>query len=265
MISVENLSAGYNGFFIKDINFNVEKGEIFGIIGPNGSGKTTILRAISKVIPIKGGRVLFNGADIRKIGFREFAQNVGVVSQVNEVHFDMKVFDLVLLGRIPHQRFLFTTHNDIEIVKRSLEILGITELKNKYISQLSGGERKLSFISKALAQEPKVLLLDEPTTHLDIYHQVKILNIIKRLKRELNITIIIVLHELNLAIEYCDRLLLLNNGEVYKIGEAQEVLTKETIKGVYHSNVILQENPITHKKHILLMPEGVKTNLSLQI
>lgn len=255
MILVESLCCGYNGFFLKDISFSVKKGEVFGIIGPNGSGKTTILRAISKIIPIKEGRVIFDKMDIRKIGFRRFAQSVGVVSQVEEIAFDMKVKELVLLGRIPHQRFLLTTKSDIEIAEKSMELVGIINFKEKWMSQLSGGERQLAFICRALAQEPKILLLDEPTTHLDISYQVKILNIIRQLNRDLGLTIIIVLHDLNLAIEYLDSLLLLNKGNVYKIGEPSEVLTEETIEEVYKTRVMVSENPVSHKGCVLLRPQ----------
>ncbi|MEW6482941.1 MAG: ABC transporter ATP-binding protein [bacterium] len=255
MVKVEGIFCGYDGFSLKDISFEVKKEEIFGIIGPNGSGKTTLLRAISKAIPIKKGRVLFNGMEIKKIGFKEFARLVGVVSQVEEIAFDMRVDELVLLGRIPHQRFLFTTKNDIEKVREAMEITGIISFKKKYLSKISGGERQLAFISRALCQEPKLLLLDEPTTHLDITHQVEILELIRRLNKELSLTVLIVLHDLNLASEYCDRLLLLKDGETYKIGDPNDVITQKNIEDVYKTIVVVRENPITHKPYVFLVPK----------
>ncbi|MEW6007914.1 MAG: ABC transporter ATP-binding protein [bacterium] len=255
MVKVEGIFCGYDGFSLKDISFEVKKDEIFGIIGPNGSGKTTLLRAITRIIPLKKGTVLFNGTQIKKMGFKEFAKMTGIVSQVEEITFDMEVDELVMLGRIPHQRFLFTTKNDIEKAREAMEITGIISFKEKYLSKISGGERQLAFISRALCQEPKLLFLDEPTTHLDITHQVEILELIRRLNKELSLTVLIVLHDLNLASEYCDRLLLLKNGQTYKIGDPNDVITQKNIEDVYKTRVIIKENPITHKPYVFLVPK----------
>ncbi|MEW6102341.1 MAG: ABC transporter ATP-binding protein [bacterium] len=253
MIKVEGIFCGYNEFSLSDISFNVERGEIFGIIGPNGSGKTTLLRAISKVIPLKKGRVVFEEKDIRKMGFKEFAKMTGVVSQIEEIAFDMRVEDLVMLGRIPHQRFLFTTKKDTEVIEKSMEITGIMDKRKKYISKLSGGERQLVFISRALASCPRILLLDEPTTHLDITHQIEVLNLVRKLNKEMFLTVIIVLHDLNLASEYCDRLILLSGGKIYNIGSPEEVLTYQAIEDVYKTRVIVRENPMSHKPYVFLV------------
>ncbi|MDI6758956.1 MAG: ABC transporter ATP-binding protein [Candidatus Omnitrophota bacterium] len=255
MLEIEALTCAYDsGFILQDINFKVENKEFICIIGPNGSGKTTLLRAMSGLLKPVKGRVLFESRDIGKIGFKELARNIAVVSQGLEIAF-MRVEEFVLMGRIPHFKKLqlLETKTDLEIAQRSMDLTDTLRFRNRLMSQISAGERQLVFIARALTQEPKLLLLDEPTTHLDITHQVGVLNLIKRLNRELAITVIMVLHDLNLASEYCRRLILLKDGKIFREGAREDVINYKTIEEVYKIAAVVQKNPVSGKPYVLLV------------
>jgi len=163
----------------------------------------------------------------------------------------------VLLGRIPHfKKFQFLeTNKDLEIVEEVMKLTGVLEIKDRFLKETSGGERQLVLITKALAQQPKLLLLDEPTAHLDITHKIKILDLIRRLNKKYGLTVLIVLHDLNLASQYCDRLILLKEGKIYKIGTPSEVLTYQIIEEVYQTVVVVKENPINLRPYVFLVSE----------
>ncbi|MBI5143771.1 MAG: ABC transporter ATP-binding protein [Candidatus Omnitrophica bacterium] len=257
MLEIKSLVCGYDsGFLLRDINFNLEDKEILGIIGPNGSGKTTLLRAVRRLIKPKKGSILFERRDIWQIGVKELAKNIAVVSQDTPMGF-MTVEEFVLLGRIPHfEQFQFLeTKEDVEAAQRALVLTDTLRFKDRLLEEMSGGERQLVLIGRALAQEPKLLLLDEPTAHLDITHQVSILDLIRRLRKEFGLTVIVVLHDLNLASEYCDRLVLLNNGRLERMGLPKEVLTYQVIEHVYKTIVVVEENPISKKPYVLLVSQ----------
>lgn len=257
MLEAKDLICGYDTkFLLQDINFKVKAKELVGIIGPNGSGKTTLLRAITAVLKPKKGTVLFAGVDIHQMQFKELAKNIAVVPQGFGAG-SMSVEEFVLLGRIPHfARFQFLeTKHDLEVAKKAMTLTDTFRLKSQLIDQISGGERQLALISRALAQEPELLLLDEPTAHLDIAHQVGILDLIKRLNREFGLTVIMVLHDLNLASLYCDRLILLHHGRIHTQGPPNEVLTYQTIEQVYQTVVVVKEDPILHRPYIFLVSE----------
>jgi len=255
MLEIKNLICGYDSkFFLQDINFKVAGGELVGIIGPNGSGKTTLLRAITRVLKPKKGEILLEGKNIWQLPLKELAKTTAVVSQSPETGF-MSVEEFVLLGRIPYYKGfqLLETKSDLETAGRCMELTDTFRLKDQPMNQLSGGERQLALVARALTQEPGLLLLDEPTAHLDITHQVRILDLIKRLNKELELTVLMVLHDLNLASEYCSRLILINNGQIHKMGKPEEVLTYQIIEEVYKTVVVVEENPISHKPHILIV------------
>jgi len=258
LLKVKNLSCGYDSkIILKDINFELKEEEILGIIGPNGSGKTTLFRAITSIIKSMKGEVVLQGKNIKELSFIELARKIAVVSQASNIELNTTVQDYVLLGRTPHRKkyqFLDSSHDE-EIVTNALTLTETLGFRGRLLSELSGGERQLVSFSRALSQEPKLLLLDEPTSHLDITHQVKILDLIKRLNREEGITVIIILHDLNLASEYCDRLVLLNNGSIYKIGSPWEVLTYQIIEEVYKTVVIVNKNPISSKPFVFIVSE----------
>lgn len=261
MIQIQNLKLGYDSkFILKDINLRIEENEFLGIIGPNGSGKTTLIRAITRILKPQSGRVIVDGTDINKIRLRDLARMMAVTSQGYDREFDITVRDYVLLGRIPHRRpFQFLeTGKDEEIINQAMDLTEVGCFKDRLLEELSAGERQLVFIARALAQEPKLLFLDEPTSHLDIAHQVKILDLIRRLNRENKITVIIILHDLNLAGEYCDRIVLMDIGCIYKIGTPLEVLTYQNIEQVYKTIVVVEKNPVSAKPHVMLVSKDAK-------
>ncbi len=266
ILELNGLKAGYGGqFYLDGIDLKIEKGEIIGIIGPNGSGKTTLLRAVSRILKPESGRVSLNGQNIWQMRMNDFAQKVAVVSQQPEA-VDMKVREYVLMGRLPYLKAFqfYETRKDEKIADHYLYLTGISELKDKLFLEISGGERQLAQIARALTQEPEVLLLDEPTSHLDIKHQVEILDLIRRFNKDLGITIVMVMHDLNLAAEYCGRLLMMNNGKAARLGTPEEVLTYQQIEEVYQTVVIVRNNPLSLKPYVFLVSEEEKIKSNSQ-
>ena len=262
MLDIRNLACGYGkNPVLRDVSVNVGVGEFVAIIGPNGSGKTTLLRAISKVVMPTKGEILLDGRDIRHLGFRELARRIAVVTNLRDAELNMWVEDFVLLGRIPLRKGIMLTENsaDRESAHKALALTDTLGLKRRRVDTLSSGEKQMVFVARALAQEPGLLLLDEPTSHLDITHQVRVLDLIRRLNREQGLTVITVLHDLNLAGEYCDRLLLLKGGSIVKDGVPGEVLTYEIIENVYGVPVIVLDNPASGKPHVFLVSEENRT------
>lgn len=260
MLKMSDLSCGYGTkIIINRINLHIKKGEFVCIIGPNGSGKTTLLKAITRIIKPAKGNIFLEGRDLNNIDKREIAKKMAVVSQ-NLPIVSMTVKEFVLLGRTPHYKTLQLLENksDIEVVEHAISMTGIERLQNSLMSEISGGEVQLSLIARALAQEPWILLLDEPTAHLDITHQVNILDLIKRLNKDYQLTVIIILHDLNLASEYCDRLILMNNGQITKTGIPEEVLNSIDLEEVYKTLVVVEKNPLSNKPFVLIVPEEVK-------
>ena len=260
MIEIKGLSCGYGEkLVLKDIDLSVKKGQIVGIIGPNGSGKTTMLKAITRLVHIVKGRIFLDGADMKHLNTNDIARSLAVVSQTTP-SLPMTVREFVLLGRIPYYKKFqfFENGNDNSIAERAMELTRITHLKDAFMSEMSAGEVQLAFIARGLAQEPKILLLDEPTSHLDITHQVGILDLVRRLNRQEGLTVVIILHDLNLASEYCDTIALIDNGRVKKFGQPAEVLNYQIIEEVYKTVVIVRENPLSGKPFVLIVPEEVK-------
>ncbi|OGW81989.1 MAG: hypothetical protein A3G33_04380 [Omnitrophica bacterium RIFCSPLOWO2_12_FULL_44_17] len=257
VLTINHLTCGYGRkIVLDDIHFSIQKGEFLGIIGPNGSGKTTLLRSLTRVVQPVKGEILFEGEAVGAIQPKQLAKKIAVASQsLFEPH--MLVEDFVLLGRIPHyQSFqLLETKKDFEVAERVMRLAGVSDLRNAFMDEISSGERQLVVIARALAQEPSLLLLDEPTAHLDITHQVQIMDLIKRLNQTLGLTVIVVLHDLNLASEYCRRLLLIKSGRVHKLGEPRDVLNAQTIEEVYRTRVHVEKNPLSSKPYILLTSE----------
>jgi len=257
MLEVERLSCGYGKkVVLEDVSFGVEGGEFVGIIGPNGSGKTTLIRTICSRIPIRKGDVFLAGKSTNEMNRREMAKVIAVVTQSPEEGPPFSVEEFVLLGRVPHWgRFqLFETKEDTELAEKTIVLTGISHLHARGMKELSGGERQLAFLARALAQEPQVLLLDEPTAHLDIGHQIKIMDLLKKLNRDASLTIIVVLHDLNLAGLYCEKLILLHDGRLHSMGSPKSVLTEDVIEAVYRTSVSVIETPIKDKPFIFPLP-----------
>jgi iron complex transport system ATP-binding protein len=258
ILTIQNLSCGYPKFQLSDINFEIPKGSFAGIIGPNGSGKTTLFRAITGTLGLKSGKILLSDKNLKSFSLRDRAQNIAIVSQFIEAG-DMSVEDYVLMGRIPyHSRFnFFETDEDFEIARKYMEMTDTWRFKDQLMSELSGGEQQLAGIARALTQQPQLLLLDEPTSHLDITHQVRILNVLQQLNQEMGLSVLMVIHDLNLASEYCDQLILVNQGKIHTLGTPEEVLTFQNIEDVYQTVVVTQNNPLSGKPAIFLASRKV--------
>ncbi|MCF8357260.1 MAG: ABC transporter ATP-binding protein [Prolixibacteraceae bacterium] len=261
-LDLKNITCGYpGGFQIDNIGFEIGKGMFVGIIGPNGSGKTTLFKGLTGELKIKGGSIMLEEKNIEAMTLKQKAQKIAVVSQFTEIT-DMTVEEYVMLGRMPYrQNFqFFETKEDFQITEKYMKQTGVFEMKDKQMSELSGGEQQLAAIARALAQEPELLLLDEPTSHLDITHQVQILNLIQKLNNDTGLTVLIILHDLNLASEYCDYLILMNKGKVHIKGTPAEVLNFQTIEDVYQTVVITRVNPVSNKPVVFLVSERVLKN-----
>ncbi|MEW6069105.1 MAG: ABC transporter ATP-binding protein [Candidatus Thermoplasmatota archaeon] len=247
ILKINNVEFFYESTKVLDnIELSVDKGEFLGIMGPNGSGKTTLLRCITRVVKPKTGAVLLENKDISMLSVKEIARSMGVVPQSAGITAEFTAFEIVLMGRIPYmKRFRFESPEDLSVVKEAMEATNTWHLRDRLITELSGGEKQRVMIAKALAQKPKILLLDEPTVHLDIHYQHEILTLIKKLNKEKGITVISVFHDINLATEYCEKLVLLNNGKIVSAGKPEEVLTPENIKNVYNIDAIIKKNPVS--------------------
>jgi len=255
MLYFSNVSAGYNNLeILKDVSFRIEKGDFTGIIGPNGSGKTTLLRTATKLIKPSKGEVFIEGKNLEKVPLKELATVMACVPQDTAFMFPFRVIDVVLMGRIPYiKRFGTESPKDLKIALEALEFVGGLDLKDRFIDELSGGERQRVIIAKALAQQPRILFLDEPTTHLDINHQVQIFELLRKLNKDAGLTIVAVLHDLNLASDYCDKLILLSGGMIKSKGAPSEVLDYKIIEEAYKTVVIVKENPLTFRPHVFLV------------
>jgi len=252
-IQLENVSFRYDEKLVLEaITFNMEKGQIIGILGPNGSGKTTLLRCIAGVLKLDGGTISINNKNVQNYKRKELAQILSVVPQIGSLTAGFTVFETVLMGRYPHLGLVHReSETDYQIVNSTLERVGLTHLVNRDTSELSGGEKQLVAIALGLAQEPKILCLDEPTLHLDINMQYKIMELSKEICRNKQISVIVVLHDLALAAQYCDRLVILKNGQVRALGSPDEVINTEHILDTYGVNVIVGHDPSTGLKYIV--------------
>jgi iron complex transport system ATP-binding protein len=255
MIDVRSISFRYQkDWILQDISFQVGRGEFIGVIGPNGSGKTTLLNILYRLLSPQQGEVLFELVPLKKMGRIDIAKRIAVVAQEAYLLFPFRVIEIVLMGRSPYLGYsMFESEKDLAIAKKAMEWTEILSFSERPMDELSGGERKRAFIARALAQEPEVILLDEPTANLDIRHQIEFLDLILSLNREKGLTVIMATHDMNLASEFCDRLILLREGRMHKMGTPQEVITKEMIETVYGCNVWVDQNPISGMPRISLL------------
>jgi len=260
MIEVNTMFFRYHqDWVLQDISFQVRKGEFVGVIGPNGSGKTTLLKILYRLFSPQQGEVLYENFSLKKMTRKEIAKKIAVVAQETYPAFPFRAIEMVLMGRSPYLgHLMFESPHDLEIVKKAMEWTEILPIAERPIDELSGGERKRVFIARALAQEPEVVLLDEPTANLDIHHQAEFLDLILSLNREKGLTILMASHDLNLASEYCDRLILLRHGKVDQIGSPEEVMTRENIEKVYGCEVWVDRNPVSGMPRVSLLRKGVR-------
>lgn len=250
---VDNLHAGYNGAeILKGVTLGLDEGGFVGVIGPNGSGKTTLLRSMSRTLAPLSGSVTLDGRDIYSTPAREFARRVAVVPQDVYVAFDFSVLEIALMGRSPRMgRFAVESGRDVSIAMDALRRTGTDHLKDRPMNALSGGERQRVMVARALAQEPEVLLLDEPTSHLDISFQFEIMDLVKGLNREHKLTVLAVLHDLNLASQYCDRLVMIGKGSIQAEGGPDDVITAANIRRVYGAEVWVRRHPTTRRPYVI--------------
>ncbi|HHY77218.1 MAG TPA: heme ABC transporter ATP-binding protein [Clostridiales bacterium] len=251
-VKVENLYFFYGETnILEDINLSFQAGSFISIIGPNGSGKSTFLKNLSRYLEPQKGIVLLGGKDINQLSKKEISRNVSVVPQNILLEFDFKVKDIVMMGRHPYvNRWKGETEEDREIVEKAMKYTNILHFSDRSYNELSGGEKQRVILAQALAQQPKVLLLDEPISHLDLQYQVEILDLVKRLTVKEGMTVISVLHDLNMASGYSDKIIMLKDGKVYCQGKPEEVLTAENIAHVFNTNVSVSKNPVTGKTYV---------------
>lgn len=251
MIQIKDLSFSYTAKkILEDINLEINPGEFVGIIGPNGSGKTTLLKNICQVLKPNKGAILIDGRIHYKP--KELAQKLAVVSENEPVNFDFTALEVVLMGRAPFLgRFQQERKEDMEIAKRSMEATDTLQFIERPITQLSAGERQRVFIAQCLAQMPKIILLDEPTNYLDIKHKIKIFNLLSSLNKEKGVTILSILHDLNLAGRYCNKLVLMSEGKIFDSGNPESVLTATNIQKVYGIDVVIKKDEASGKSIIL--------------
>jgi iron complex transport system ATP-binding protein len=240
MIQIKNISFSYAGNeVLKDISFNVESGECVGILGNNGAGKSTLITCLNKIHTPKTGKIYINNQDVLKMGRLETARRISYVAQKNELS-QMTVFDCVLLGRKPYIKWSLS-QEDINLCDSMIEQIGLTKFKLRYINELSGGELQKVMLARAFVQQPQLLLLDEPTSNLDPKNQYEMLALVRRMTQEKNISALIVIHDLNLALRYCDKFVFIKEGVVYRYGDAS-IITGEMIFDVYGINAVVTES-----------------------
>ncbi|MEW6374758.1 MAG: ABC transporter ATP-binding protein [Thermodesulfobacteriota bacterium] len=259
MIEVHSISFRYHkDWVLQDVSFRVEKGEFIGVIGPNGSGKSTLLKILYRLLSPQQGEVFYELVPLKRMNRTDIAKKVAVVPQEAHLLFPFRVMEIVLMGRSPYMgHMMFERERDLEIARKAMEWTKIFPFSERPIDELSGGERKRVFIARALAQEPEVILLDEPTTNLDIHHQIDFLDLILTLNRERGLTIVMASHDMNIASEFCDRLILLQEGRIYRMGAPGEVITQENIERVYGCEVWVDQNPVSGMPRINLLKKRV--------
>lgn len=251
----EGLTCGYGlAAVLTDFNLAVAQGEFLAVVGPNGSGKSTLLKALTRTLAPARGRVALGGREIWSMRSAAFARRVAVVAQEAPVDFEFTVAEVVLMGRLPYLRpFRGEGPADHAAVARALAATDTQYLAERLVTGLSGGERQRVMVARALAQEPELLVLDEPTSHLDIGHQVELLDLIRRLNREQGVTVVAVLHDLNLAAQYASRMVMIREGRLHAEGAPGAVVSEQNVRAVYGSRVRVMAHPEEGSPHVILL------------
>ncbi len=256
-IETKDIRFSYNTKeIIKGISFSLEHGEFLGIIGPNGAGKSTILRILAGILKPKMGKIYIFNQNIYNMKRKSLAQKIAFVPQETHFGLNFSVEDIVAMGRFPYQdAFQRENKMDREAIEHALSYVNVMQFRKRPVNSLSSGERQRVVLARALAQEPAILLLDEPTSHLDLHHQNAIMELLKKLNSE-GMSVIIVNHDLNLACLYCQRLVLMHEGCIYSEGAPESLINVETLKRVYRTEVKIIQHPHKNVPQIFLHPEG---------
>jgi iron complex transport system ATP-binding protein len=256
LVKARNVSFRYQrDWVLKDVNFTLNRGELFGLIGPNGSGKTTFLKVISGVLTPPQGEVRFDDRTISSWNRNRLAQKMAMVSQETPFDFPFSVLEVVLMGRYPHLGSLeFEGEHDLAIAKESMGLLEVHHLENRLMSELSGGERQRALVARALSQKPVCLLMDEPTAFLDLRHQLDLFILTRDLVRSGGLGALVISHDINLAAQFCDQLILLDRGEIVVQGPPQRVILTEHLEPVYGCRLVVDRSPVSGTPRVTPLP-----------
>ena len=232
-ISIDGMHFSYGTFpILKGIDVRIDKPELISILGPNGVGKSTLIRCMNKILTPTEGAIYLSDKDLKDITVKELAKVMGYVPCATASTFPITVTDAVLMGRFPHQKY-GSQDRDLEIVYETLDSMGITDLAMRSINELSAGQLQKVMVAKGLAQQPDILLLDEPTANLDIRHQLNVTHLLKDISRERKVIVIMICHDINIAAKYSDRIILMSEGKIFSVGTPEEVITESNLEVVY--------------------------------
>lgn len=268
-LELHGVEAGYPGRaaaqpVLRGLDLQLEPGEMLALIGPNGAGKSTLLRLAGGILRPTAGSAALLGRDLKTMSAREVAREVAVVPQEGPIPVGLVVREMVAMGRTPYARLLLgPTSHDRKIVDWALGVAGVEELAERFVDELSGGERQRVILARALAQEPRLLLLDEPTANLDLHHQVAMLELVRGLTRESGLAVLAAVHDLQLAALYCDRIALMNAGRIVSQGPPEAVLTEPLLLEAFGQRVVLSEHPTHGVPLVALVPNGNARRLPL--
>ena len=256
-IEIKNLSHSYDSLVVlNNLSFSIQEGDFFIIIGPNGSGKTTLLKIISGLIKLQQGDLTILNQPLPSYTRKILARKIAYVPQMISMDFPFRVMDLVLMGRSPHLGPLgLGQEKDVEIAKKAMAFTGVEHLEDRKLEQLSGGEQQRVLIARAICQSPEVILMDEPTASLDLAHQVRIMDMMERLKIDRNITVVMVSHDVNLAAMYGQNLLLLREGRIVSMGRPEDVITYQALEKAYGCTLLVDESPVGEYPRVTLVPQ----------
>ena len=264
-INIKGLQFSYTSVpILDDINLNLDGKKLVSILGPNGVGKSTLIHCINKILTPKGGVVLMDGKDVKEITVKEMSKIVGYVPYSANDSFPLSVVDTVLMGRHPHSKW-GSLDNDLRIVYETLEQLGITHLAMRSFNELSAGQHQKVMLARGLVQEPEVLLLDEPTSNLDVRHQIDVTKLLKKMVSEKGILTIMISHDINIAAKYSDEIIMMHDGKIFATGTPEEVITEDNLRTVYGVECVVVEDQ--GSPHVILRdsipidsPEGGPTD-----
>lgn len=258
MIKVRDASFAYeNELVLQNMNVEINKNKMTGIIGPNGCGKTTFIKILTGILSLSKGTVYLENKEIKSYTKKQLAKKISVLSQHITDGFQFTVYEIVCLGRYAHQQGLFSTWSDEDenIVQATMKQTGIDNLSDRTLDTLSGGEKQRVFLAQCLTQQPDIIILDEPTNHLDIKYQIEICELLKKLVRTENITVICIFHDLNLASLFCDEIILMEKGQILIKDETKKILTNKNVKEIYHSSLEVGIHPKLPKQQIYICPQ----------